>query len=278
MSVMTAPAKPVERVAQLRDLVGNGMSVEGASQEVGVDLAIAQLWLRLPDDLWPEEIPAAPVVVVPAAAPVQPNGCLRRVVICRIPTPAYDRLRSGDDPILQTAAAALCAGLALPLPEQARGRFLLSRRLLAVPVSREDYTKLFRLACDHFAGDYREAGGWTIARGVGLALLLPCEADLLPRPVSVVVSVPPSPAPPPTRFVLPRRGASTPPAPPDDALVPKGDELRARREALGLSQRYLAAAAGLSRGLICEIERGRRRHVLTRLKLSETLANLERER
>ena len=60
--------------------------------------------------------------------------------------------------------------------------------------------------------------------------------------------------------------------------APSGDELRARREALGLSQRDLAAASGLSRGLVAEVERGRRRHVLTRLRLSETMASLERNR
>lgn len=63
---------------------------------------------------------------------------------------------------------------------------------------------------------------------------------------------------------------------PDDLwpAAPSGDELRKRREEVGLSQRDLAHLSGLKRSTIAEVERGRRRHVLTRLKMAETLASV----
>lgn len=66
--------------------------------------------------------------------------------------------------------------------------------------------------------------------------------------------------------------------PPDDS-APSGAELAQRRTRLGdISQRDLAALCGLSRGLIAEIERGRRRHILSRLKIAGVLDRLETER
>ena len=77
----TPPAPPttanssVARMARLRQLVRTeGMDAETAAHEVGVDPIIAQLWLRLPDDLWPG-FPPAPLVraggtPAPTAAPL----------------------------------------------------------------------------------------------------------------------------------------------------------------------------------------------------------------
>jgi DNA-binding XRE family transcriptional regulator len=138
------------------------------------------------------------------------------------------------------------------------------------------------LAHEAFDGDVREAAGWLIARGLGMSLPLPTSDELAgvfqERTVSSEQHVPVQ-GPPPARFVLPprRRPETRAPLPPDDS-APNGDELRQRREEVGISQRDLAAASGLSRGLVAEIERGRRRHVLTRLRLAETLASLARSK
>jgi DNA-binding XRE family transcriptional regulator len=138
-----------------------------------------------------------------------------------------------------------------------------------------------QLAQEAFAADPRDAAGWLIARGLGMMLPLPTPEELsgavsvAPAPVAMPERLPAPVA----RFVLPprRRPEVRTPLPADDS-APSGDELRQRRESIGISQRDLAAASGLSRGLVAEVERGRRRHVLTRLRLSETLASLERTR
>ena len=54
-----------------------------------------------------------------------------------------------------------------------------------------------------------------------------------------------------------------------------GDSLRARREALGISQAAVAHAAHCSRGLVAEVERGKRRASQTLAHLSATLDKLE---
>ena len=53
--------------------------------------------------------------------------------------------------------------------------------------------------------------------------------------------------------------------------VPTGAQIAARRYERNLSQRDLAAAAGVSRGLVAEIERGRRTHWVSRWRLAEKL-------
>lgn len=273
----------VDRMARLRHLVRKeGKTAEEAAGEIGVDPIIAQLWLRLPDDLWPGSRAAVPAGAPPAAAPpvpTAPASGLRRVITCRVPAPAYDRLRAGETPLLEAAAGALETGLSLARPEPAPGGWRFPRRPLAVPVTAAAFTAIMQLAGEAFNGDVRDAAGWLIARGLGMALPLPTKDEL------AGIIAPPVAAPAPrhsataatARFVVPprRRPETRAPLPPDDS-APNGDELRQRREAVGISQRDLAAASGLSRGLVAEVERGRRRHVLTRLRLSETLASLER--
>jgi len=181
--------------------------------------------------------------------------------------------------VLEAALQALESGLALPLPEVAPGGWRFARRPLALPVPAAAYTAVLRLAQQHFDNDPREAAGWLIARGLGMALPLPTADELAGLPALRAVAVSESAraphAPPIARFVVPprRRPELRAPLPADDS-APSGEELRSRREAIGISQRDLAAASGLSRGLVAEVERGRRRHVLTRLKLAETLASL----
>lgn len=60
-------------------------------------------------------------------------------------------------------------------------------------------------------------------------------------------------------------------------LVPLAEQLRARRHALGLGQRELAAAAGISRGLLADVEVGRRVWAETRAHLGDVLLRLEQE-
>ena len=56
-----------------------------------------------------------------------------------------------------------------------------------------------------------------------------------------------------------------------------GESLRQRREALGVSQAAIAHAAHCSRGLVAEVERGRRRSALTLNHLSQVLDRLEKD-
>ncbi len=271
-AIVAPPADSVKRMAQLRELVHGGMTVYEAAQEIGVDPVIAQLWLRLPD-LWATEERA------PTPIPAMLPGVLRRMIVCNVPVPACDQLRSSGKPILQAAADALCAGLSQPLPEQAKGKFLVSRRPLAVPVPAEACRQLLKLAEKHFGGDYHRAGGWAIARGVGMNIPLPAEDELANEPVLTFRGVPEPFIPRPPIVAPPRRGQREQRAPlPADDSVPNGDELRRMRENLGLSQRDLAGASGMSRGFVCELERGRRRHVLSRRLLADILERIASER
>lgn len=282
----TRDAASLDRMARLRHLVRKeGKSAEEAAEEVGVDPIIAQLWLRLPDDLWPGMPSGSSPLVGSGArassAPAAPISGLRRVITCRVPAPAYDRLRASDHPLLEAAAAALETGLTLPRPEVAPGGHRFQRRPLAVPVTAPAFDGITELAQTSFNNDLREAAGWLIARGMGMALPLPTPEELAgtyqPKPTQTPRDKPTPTAQ--TRFTVPprRRPEARAPLPPDDS-APNGDELRARRDAIGISQRDLAAASGLSRGLVAEVERGRRRHVLTRLRISETLALMERNK
>jgi hypothetical protein len=60
------------------------------------------------------------------------------------------------------------------------------------------------------------------------------------------------------------------------ALV-TGETLRSRRETLGISQAAVAHAAHCSRGLVAEVERGKRRSAQTLAHLSNTLDRLEQQ-
>ena len=79
------------------------------------------------------------------------------------------------------------------------------------------------------------------------------------------------------------RAAGPPPLTPEDkAELVKGplftvQEIRAKREELGLSQARLARALGVSRGLVAEAERGRRAGERTRQRLTAGLRRLLRQ-
>ena len=59
--------------------------------------------------------------------------------------------------------------------------------------------------------------------------------------------------------------------------VVNGDTLRLRREALGISQAAVAHAAHCSRGLVVEVERGKRRSAQTLAHLAKVLDRLEQQ-
>lgn len=307
------------QIPRLRDMVRHeGRTPEEAARELGIDPIIASMWLRLPENLWGTG-PMGPVApLVPIAAP--PIGGVMRVLSCRVPAPAFERLRAGDGSVVERANAALAAGLqaldaGMVLPVTG-ARWRGFTRPLALTVDGDAYVRLRDIASQAFEDDMRDAAGWLIARGAGVSMTNPAPARpavetaapvAAPVALRTSVAVPgsgPAPARPLATPVATPEGASdraTPPAaprpvrkervieairaravpraslPPDDS-APDGDELRRRRDLVGISQRDLAAASGLSRGLVAEVERGRRRHVMTRARIAETLASVAAEK
>ena len=316
------PSTAVSQIPRLREMIRNeGRTPEEAARELGIDPIIASMWLRLPENLW------GPGPLMPASPPTPittpPIGGIMRVLSCRVPAPAFERLRAGEGSVIERAQVALDAGfqaidagMTLPL-SSARWRGF--TRPLALTVDGDTYVRLRDIAAQSFDDDMRDAAGWLIARGVGVSVTnvapaRPAAPVATTTPAAPVRPIPlrplspaataPSPAratPVPTAAATPDVEESTPPPapgairkervieairaratpraalPPDDS-APDGDELRRRREAVGISQRDLAAASGLSRGLVAEVERGRRRHVMTRARIAETLASIAAEK
>jgi hypothetical protein len=83
------------------------------------------------------------------------------------------------------------------------------------------------------------------------------------------------PGPPAARTVADWKLAGWTPA--TSGAVVTGESLRARREALGISQAAVAHAAHCSRGLVAEVERGKRRSAQTLAHLANTLDRLEQQ-
>jgi|GEM_PF-725900 DNA-binding XRE family transcriptional regulator len=81
----------------------------------------------------------------------------------------------------------------------------------------------------------------------------------------------------PTRLLRPAAEWKRAPAVPRAGEVVTGDSLRARREALGISQAAVAHAAHCSRGLVAEVERGKRRSAQTLAHLAAVLDRLEQQ-
>jgi DNA-binding XRE family transcriptional regulator len=194
---------------------------------------------------------------------------LRRVVVARVLSAVVARLRAEGAGVQVAALDAVRRALAereggAPTgsgssrdgAESARGgdevAYDRGHRLVALTLTPPLYAAVAGLARSAFGGDVPAATGWLVARGTGVRLALPGAVDG-------------------TRAAPRSRRAQI------DVDAPGADELRARREEIGLSQKEVAAAAGLSRGLVAEVERGRRANALTRLRIAETLAALARQ-
>jgi DNA-binding XRE family transcriptional regulator len=316
------PPTAASQIPRLRDMIRQeGRTPEEAARELGIDPIVASMWLRLPENLWGTGPLAPSTPPTPITTP--PIGGIMRVLSCRIPAPAFERLRVGEGSVIERAQEALDAGfqaldsgMTLPLSS---ARWKGFTRPLALTVDGDTYVRLRDIAGQSFDDDMRDAAGWLIARGVGVSVTnvapvrpvtavsatapttatkptpirpaVPASSSastVLPvtAPASVTTSDSEDGSPPPApgpirkeRVIEAIRARATPRAalPPDDS-APDGDELRRRREAVGISQRDLAAASGLSRGLVAEVERGRRRHVMTRARIAETLASVASEK
>ncbi|NBT94236.1 MAG: hypothetical protein EBT47_04355, partial [Chloroflexi bacterium] len=97
-----------DRMARLRSLVRvQGLAIDEAAREIGVDPIVANLWLRLPETFW--STGGAPITTpaVPTPLTTAPIGGVRRVLSCRVPAPAFERLRVGDGTVIDRALAAL---------------------------------------------------------------------------------------------------------------------------------------------------------------------------
>ena len=316
------PPTAASQIPRLRDMIRQeGRTPEEAAHELGIDPIVASMWLRLPENLWGTGPLAPSTPPTPITTP--PIGGIMRVLSCRIPAPAFERLRVGEGSVIERAQEALDAGfqaldsgMTLPLSS---ARWKGFTRPLALTVDGDTYVRLRDIAGQSFDDDMRDAAGWLIARGVGVSVTnvapvrpvtavsatapttatkptpirpaVPASSSAstvrpVPAPASVTTSDSEDGSPPPApgpirkeRVIEAIRARATPRAalPPDDS-APDGDELRRRREAVGISQRDLAAASGLSRGLVAEVERGRRRHVMTRARIAETLASVAAEK
>ena len=208
----------------------------------------------------------------PIALPV-----LHRVLVCRVPSVALARLHGDRQPLAEAAHHALRDGLAAPRTAPSAERqhapandeTYAGLRPVAVPLSIREGLAVARLADQKFGGDFHAAGGWLIARGLGLAPPLPTR--VAPPPVARSVRHTTTTRKPAAATATRRR---RPARPRGLRLVPEGRQLRALREGLGLSQEALARRARLSRSMVGEVERGERAEETARLRMAEVLAAL----
>lgn len=229
------------------------------------------------------------------AATASESPSLRRLIVARALGEVTHRLRAEGRSLQHAALDALRralaegapasspAGAGSDAPEQ---QYTAGHRLVALTLSPPLYAAVAALARTSFKGDLPAAAGWLLARGAGLSLALPGAAApetslrARPRPATLRRGLDSDPDPTSARSLAPR--PQSPRAAPPRARVssdidaPGADQLRDLRERLGLSQKEVATAAGLSRGLVAEVERGRRQNALTRLRIAETLAALAR--
>jgi DNA-binding transcriptional regulator YiaG len=104
--------------------------------------------------------------------------------------------------------------------------------------------------------------------------------EALEEQLGIVTAAPNEPAEPtktlrPARSVAEWKLAGWTPAAGAEAVT--AETLRARREALGISQAAVAHAAHCSRGLVAEVERGKRRSAQTLSHLSSVIGRLEQQ-
>ncbi len=271
-----APTATIPQFREFHRLVAQGVAVPDAGRLVSVDPLLATLWAALPashfEALRPGGVPPlAPVAppLAPSLAPaVQPEARhgLSRALLVHVPT-SIDRHSDVVTKALSREVTPLL--LAEAVLAAKRGWYVGASWYFTVPS--------LVAARIHAAA----AAGGVEASLVAGHLLAARLAVLIP-PVSVfappAVDEPPRPAPVfrpgLRRLIAARRVVPKAANAESEAEVPTGEELTRRRHELGLSQRDLADAMGKSRGLLAEIERGKRAHPATRLLMAETLDRL----
>ena len=179
------PPTAASQIPRLRDMIRQeGRTPEEAARELGIDPIVASMWLRLPENLWGTGPLAPSTPPTPITTP--PIGGIMRVLSCRIPAPAFERLRVGEGSVIERAQEALDAGfqaldsgMTLPLSS---ARWKGFTRPLALTVDGDTYVRLRDIAGQSFDDDMRDAAGWLIARGVGVSV-----TNVAPvRPVTAV--------------------------------------------------------------------------------------------
>ena len=191
------PPTAASQIPRLRDMIRQeGRTPEEAARELGIDPIVASMWLRLPENLWGTGPLAPSTPPTPITTP--PIGGIMRVLSCRIPAPAFERLRVGEGSVIERAQEALDAGfqaldsgMTLPLSS---ARWKGFTRPLALTVDGDTYVRLRDIAGQSFDDDMRDAAGWLIARGVGVSV-----TNVAPvRPVTAVSATAPTTATKPT--------------------------------------------------------------------------------
>jgi len=148
-----------------------------------------------------------------------------------------------------------------------------STRPLAVPAGLAAALLVTRLAQESFDGDVHVAGGWLIARGAGVPIALPTpDGAATRRAIKAALQRLATPEKVRTRAASAAATGARVVAP--LILVPAGPQLRAMREALGVSREKVAAAAGVTPDTVGEIERDRRPTAAARLQVAEVLCGL----
>lgn len=219
---------------------------------------------------------------------------LRSPVTIFIPREAYERLQAKQLPLLEAIDQALEIASHPTAPEETP----VGKKMLRISVTPENAKRISEIAEELFHGDQKLAASWLVARGVGIDIPVPTEEDLKREklPYSVLQA----------DYEAQRRRAQQEAADrrmeqqriasfrraqnsrgrssdkdegKDDDSVPTGPGLKARREAIGISQKDLADRMEEGkRSTVAEVERGKRQGKISRLRMHETLLEIEREK
>ncbi|HET7771378.1 MAG TPA: helix-turn-helix transcriptional regulator [Chloroflexota bacterium] len=242
--------------------------------------------------------PVDPATLHLTAAPV-----LHRILTCHVPVGAITRLESTGDSLFTAARNALQSGIRAlehdlthdaAATRPSSGEEHAHTRPIAVPAGLAAALLVTRLAEECFHGDVHIAGGWLVARGAGHPVTLPTPGGAATRQalLGAIHRLAAS-----ERAGKPgksgRSGRSTSKAGATKSsaqaaatvasgarvsapliLVPAGPQLRAMREALGVTREEVAQVAGLTPDTVGEIERDRRPTAAARLQVAEVLCGM----
>ena len=260
----------------------------------------------------PAPIPHLTEPVDPATLHLTAAPVLHRILTCHVPIPAISRLEAAGESLFTAARNALQSGIRglehdLTQESASSGASGTGRssaaapddhahphsRPIAVPAGLAAALLVTRLAEECFDGDVHVAGGWLVARGAGYTVTLPTPGGAATRQTllgaihrlgaseregrsgltgrsaakgkAVKAALQSSGAP----TVASGARVSAP-----LILVPAGPQLRAMREALGVSREQVAQVAGLTPDTVGEIERDRRPTAAARLQVAEVLCGM----